>query len=101
MAMPEVDEPRAGALGASQGDGLTLACSELTPTLNRIAPTHPFLCDYKRVWEMDLSRGAYVELCDYFRQRDSQHTYEDEIFTLLGYIDNQHMAHRIKAKTSC
>lgn len=79
LAMPEVDETRAGALGASQGGGLTLACSELTPTLNRIAPMHPFLCDY-------------------FRQRDSQHTYGDEIFTLLGYIDNQHMAHRIKAK---
>lgn len=99
MAMPEVDAARVGALGGSQGGALTLACAELTPTLNRIAPIYPFLCDYKRVWEMDLARDAYAEIREFFRQRDPLHEREDEIFTLLGYIDNQHLAHRIKAKT--
>ena len=98
MAMPEVDETRVGALGGSQGGALTLACAELTPTLNRIAPTYPFLCDYKRVWEMDLAKDAYAELRDYFRHYDPLHAHEEEIFTLLGYIDNQHLAHRIKAE---
>lgn len=98
MAMPEVDETRVGALGGSQGGALTLACAELTPNLNRIAPTYPFLCDYQRVWEMDLAKDAYVELRDYFRRFDPLHEHENEIFTLLGYIDNQHLAHRIKAE---
>lgn len=99
MAMPEVDPTRVGALGGSQGGGLTLACAELTPTLNRIALMQAFLCDYQRVWEMDLAYEAYAELRDFFRQHDPQHAREKEIFTLLGYIDNQHLAHRIKAKT--
>jgi cephalosporin-C deacetylase len=98
MAMDCVDETRVGAYGGSQGGGLTLACAALTPTLNRAAPTYPFLCDYKRVWEMDLARDAYHELREYFRFADPLHEREDEIFTLLGYIDNQHLAHRIRAR---
>ena len=98
MAMPEVDETRVGAQGVSQGGGLTLACAALTPTLNRAAPTYPFLCDYQRVWEMDMDKDAYKELRDYFRKFDPLHEREEKIFTLLGYIDNQHIAHRIRAK---
>lgn len=99
MALPEVDATRVGACGGSQGGGLTLACAALTPTLNRCTPTYPFLCDYQRVWEMDLAKDAYEELREYFRKFDPCHEREEEVFTLLGYIDNQHLAHRIKAKT--
>ena len=98
MAMPEVDEKRVGAVGGSQGGALTLACAALTPNLNRAAPQYPFLCDYKRVWEMDLDKDAYKELREYFRHFDPCHEREDEIFTRLGYIDNQHIAHRIRAE---
>ena len=98
MAMPEVDATRVGAFGGSQGGALTLACAALTPSLNRACPTYPFLCDYKRVWEMDLALDAYVELREYFRRFDPRHEREDEIFTLLGYIDNQHIAHRTRAQ---
>ena len=62
MAMDDVEETRVGATGGSQGGGLTLACAALTPTLNRAAPMMPFLCDYRRVWEMDLDVAAYAEL---------------------------------------
>ena len=65
--MPEVDAARVGAMGGSQGGGLTLACAALTPTLKRAAATYPFLCDYQRVWEMDLAKDAYDELRTYFR----------------------------------
>lgn len=99
MALPQVDETKVGAFGGSQGGALTLACAALTPKLNRCAPTYPFLCDYQRVWEMDLAKDAYQELRDYFRRYDPLHAHEKEIFTLLGYIDNQHIAHRIQAKT--
>ncbi len=98
MAMDEVDETRVGATGGSQGGGLTLACAALTPELNRAAPMMPFLCDYRRVWEMDLDVAAYVELKEYFRHTDPRHEREKEIFTKLGYIDNQHLAHRIRAE---
>jgi len=98
MAMDEVDETRVGATGGSQGGGLTLACAALTPTLNRAAPMMPFLCDYRRVWEMDLAKDAYSELTEFFRHTDPRHEKEEFYFTKLGYIDNQHIAHRIRAK---
>src|SRR5262249_28879580 len=98
MAMPEEDPERAGATGGSQGGGLTLACAALEPRIKRAAPVFPFLCDYRRVWEMDLATNAYEELRIYFRAFDPRHEHEDETFTRLGYIDNQHLAHRIEAE---
>ncbi len=98
MDMEEVDETRVGAWGGSQGGALTLACTSLEPRINRAAPQFPFLCDYKRVWDMDLDDRAYKELRTFFRQKDPRHEREDEIFTKLGYIDLQFLAPRIKGK---
>lgn len=99
MEMPEVDPTRVAAKGGSQGGGLTLACAALEPRIARAAPTYPFLCDYRRVWEMDLAKDAYNELRTYFRFFDPQHEREDEILEKLGYIDQQHLAPRIRANT--
>jgi len=98
MEMPEVDATRVGATGGSQGGGLTLACAALEPRVKKAAPVFPFLCDYQRVWEMDLAVGAYEELKTYFRLFDPTHEREEEAFTRLGYIDNQHLAPRIRAE---
>ena len=98
MNMPEVDGARVGAMGGSQGGGLTLACSSLEPRICRAAPIFPFLCDYRRVWDLDLAQNAYQELQDFFRLFDPTHEREEEIFTKLGYIDVQHLTKRIRAK---
>ena len=98
MGLPEVDASRVGAAGGSQGGGLTLACAALEPRVKRAAPIYPFLCDYLRVWEMDLAVGAYAELKTHFKFFDPLHENENEIFARLGYIDNQHLANRIKAE---
>jgi len=98
MGLPEVDANRIGAMGGSQGGGLTLACVALEPRIRRAAPTFPFLSDYRRVWEMDLAKGAYEELQAYFRQFDPRHERETDIFYRLGYIDIQHLAPRIRAR---
>ncbi len=98
MSFPEVDEARVGAMGGSQGGALTLACAALEPGVKLAAPTFPFLCDYRRVWEMDLAKAAYEELQTYFRHFDPLHEREDEIFTRLGYIDCQFLAERIQAE---
>lgn len=95
---PEVDPHRMAATGASQGGGLTIACAALVPELVRAAPVFPFLCDYQRVWEMDLAVEAYEELTYYFKRFDPTHEHEKEIFTRLGYIDVQHLADRIGAR---
>lgn len=98
MSFPEVDATRVGAMGGSQGGGLTLACASLEPRIKRAVPVFPFLCDYRRVWEMDLAKDAYEELRTWFRQFDPLHQREQEIFNKLGYIDCQHLAPRIKAE---
>lgn len=97
-AFEEVDASRLGAMGGSQGGALTLACAALLPEVKLAAPCFPFLCDYQRVWEMDLAEGAYEELRTYFRRYDPLHAREREIFTKLGYIDIQHLAPRIRAR---
>ncbi|MCX6991697.1 MAG: acetylxylan esterase [Kiritimatiellaeota bacterium] len=98
MGLPEVDAGRVGAMGGSQGGGLTLACVALEPRIRRAAPMFPFLSDYKRVWEMDLAVSAYEELKTFFRLFDPRHEREAEIFCRLGYIDVQHLAPRIRAR---
>jgi len=98
MDMEEVDEKRVGAMGGSQGGALTLACAALEPRIKRAAPVFPFLCDYKRVWEMDLAKGPYEELATFFRQFDPRHEREEEVWRRLGYIDVQHLAGRIKGE---
>ncbi|MBR2354551.1 MAG: acetylxylan esterase [Clostridia bacterium] len=98
MDMDDVDETRVAAKGGSQGGALTIACAALEPRIALALPTYPYLSDYKRVWEMDLAKGAYEGLRYYFRHFDPRHEREEEIFTNLGYIDIQFLAPRIKAK---
>lgn len=98
MGFDEVDPERVGAFGGSQGGALTLACAALVPEIKRAAPVFPFLCDYQRVWEMDLAKDAYEEIRTYFRRYDARHERQREIFTKLGYIDVQHLAPRIRAR---
>lgn len=97
MNMDDVDESRVGAMGGSQGGALTLACAALEPRIKKAAPMFPFLCDYRRVWEIDQAKDAYAELKEFFRNHDPQHKREKELFTRLGYIDIQHLAPRIRA----
>ena len=99
MEMPEVDAARVGATGWSQGGALSLVCAALEPRLARVAPVYPFLCDYQRVWEMDLAKSAYEELQTWFRHFDPRHEREVEIFERLGYIDTQHFTDRIRGRT--
>jgi len=93
-----VDENRVGVTGGSQGGGLTLACAALEPRIKRVAPLFPFLCDYQRVWDIDLDVDAYAELRQYFRRFDPLHEREEATFTRLGYIDVQHLCPRIRGE---
>ncbi|MHA6531441.1 acetylxylan esterase [Paenibacillus sp. BAC0078] len=98
MSMPEVDPTRVGAYGCSQGGALTVACAALEPRISMAVPVYPFLSDYKRAWELDITTSAYEEINYYFRFFDPHHEREEEIFNRLGYIDIQNLASRIQAK---
>lgn len=98
MGLDYVDENRVATTGGSQGGGLALACAALVPSIRLCAASYPYMSDYKRVFEMDLNKGAYEGLRYYFRNFDPTHAREEEIFTKLGYIDIQFLAPRIRAK---
>ncbi len=98
MGLDYVDETRVGTLGGSQGGCLSVVCACLVPEIKRCAPCFPYLSDYKRVYNMDLNKGAYEGLRYYFRMFDPNHEREDEIFERLGYIDIQNLAKRMKAE---
>jgi cephalosporin-C deacetylase len=98
MEMPDVDASRVGAMGCSQGGALTVACAALEPRIKRAVPVYPFLSDYRRVWEMDEAKDAYLELQEYFRHSDPMHRLDQKVFEMLGYIDIQFLAPRIQAE---
>jgi len=99
MAMDFVDETKVGAMGGSQGGALTLACAALEPRVARMAPNFPFLCDFKRIWNIDLCSGAYDEFAKYLRTQDPRHEHIDKFFGTLAYIDLANLTPRIRAKT--
>ncbi|WP_379136134.1 acetylxylan esterase [Paenibacillus sp. sgz500958] len=98
MSMEGIDPERIGAIGFSQGGALTVACAALEPRIQIAIPAYPFLSDYKRAWEMDITASAYEELHYYFRLFDPHHLREGEIFNRLGYIDIQNLSDRIRSK---
>ena len=98
MELPDVDRKRVGAMGGSQGGALTVACAALEPRIRFAVPVYPFLSDYKRIWEMDQAKDAYMELQEYFRHSDPTHRFEEKVFETLGYIDIQFLAPRIRAE---
>lgn len=98
MGLEEVDANRVGTMGGSQGGGLALACAGLVPGIKRVSSMFPFLCDYQRVWEMDLAKDAYEEIRYFLRSFDPRHERVEALFTKLGYVDVQHLAPRVRAE---
>jgi cephalosporin-C deacetylase len=98
MDQPEVDPGEVSTMGWSQGGGLALACAALEPRIRKAVAAYPFLCDFRRVWEMDLDVGAYEELRAWFRWYDPRHLREEEFFHSLGYIDVANLASRIQSE---
>lgn len=91
----ETDESRMVTTGNSQGGALAIACAALTGWMRGTVAQHPFLSDYRRVWQMDMTVKAYSDLTEYFRRHDPRHEREDQVFEKLGYIDIQNLTPRI------
>lgn len=97
MGLDGVDPARVATTGPSQGGGLSLVCAALEPRVRLVASIYPFLCDYRRAYDLSLDTEPYSEIAQWFRKRDPRHLRETEIFTRLGYIDVQYLAPRIRA----
>jgi len=93
----ETDAARINTVGASQGGALALACAALVPEIKKTVAIYPFLCDFKRVYNMDLCQEAYVEFTEYFRRFDPRHEREAALFETVSYIDIQNLTPRIQS----
>ncbi|MDR1093656.1 MAG: acetylxylan esterase [Clostridiales bacterium] len=97
-SLPNADPDRIYATGGSQGGALTVACAALNgKDIKKAAPVHPFLCDYKRVWEMDLARNAYHDIYEHLRFYYPTYEKQAGFWERLGHIDLQFLAPRITA----
>ncbi len=96
--MPFANADKMCAYGGSQGGALTVACGALCANdIKAIAPSFPFLSDYKRIYEMDMIERAYEDIKQYIRAFLPEDGERDEFWKLLGYVDVQNLAKRIKA----
>lgn len=95
MSMNGVDSARVAVTGKSQGGALALAAAALVPSVKLCATLYPFLSDFRRVVQMDLSTGAYEGLYYYFKKCDPNHRQEEAFFERMGYIDIQNLTPKI------
>ena len=95
MEVPQVDADRVGATGASR-EAPDCSCSalDLGPLTPRCSSRIPSSVDYKRVWEMDPGKDAYLELREFFRFSGS-HAGLRQCRREVGYIDIQFLTDRI------
>lgn len=97
-SLSNVDIHKMYSFGASQGGALAIACGALNKDIAKVFSCYPFLCDYKRVFDMPSLMGAYGEINEYFKFSDPLHKRENEIFNTLSYIDLQNFAENMNCE---
>ncbi len=93
-AHPRINADRIAVTGGSQGGGITLAVSGLTPDVAAAMPDVPFLCHYHRAVQLTDS-DPYHEITRYCKiHRD----HVDTVFHTLAYFDGVNFAARAHAQ---
>jgi len=87
---PLVDGERVAVTGGSQGGGISLAVSALTPGLAAVMPDVPFLCDFRRATEV-APGDPYGEIVRYLKAHRDR---VDKVFGTLAYFDGAILARR-------
>lgn len=93
-----IDKEQMITFGEGQGGAIAAVVAALNSNIKRCAVLNPFLCDFKRVVEMNLDENFYEGIRYYFKWRDPLHETENEVFRKLGFIDVQNFAGMIKAE---
>ena len=91
-ARPEVDPERIGAVGGSQGGGLSLLVAGLDRRLRMAAANVPFLTDFPR--SMTMTGNPYRELVRYIESRPES---RERVMHTLSYFDVLNLAEKITA----
>jgi len=91
-SFPEIDSSEIAVSGGSQGGGIALAVSALSPKVSALMTDVPFLCHYRRATEIT-DTHPYVEISMYCKtHRDKV----DTVFRTLSYFDGVNFAAQAK-----
>lgn len=88
---PEVDAKRLGALGSSQGGGLSLLAAGFDRRVKAAAADFPFLSDWPE--SMKEARPPYADVRDYIAKHPDQRA---KVMTTVSYFDALNVADKIK-----
>jgi cephalosporin-C deacetylase len=90
-----IDRDRIATTGGSQGGGITIAVTALSPAVKVAMPDVPFLCHFRRATTIE-DTNPYNEIARYcLVHRDKV----DQVFNTLDYFDGVNFAARAKANT--
>jgi cephalosporin-C deacetylase len=91
---PEVAGEKMVITGGSQGGGIAIAVSGLCPDILAVMPEVPYLCHYRRVFQIS-DANPYQEIANFLRvHRDKV----SPVFHTLSYFDGVNFAVRAKAQ---
>ncbi len=96
QAQVEVDEDRIGAMGMSQGGGLSIWLGAWCPIVKAVVADMPFLSDIARTLSGSVYRYPLKEVSDYMA---SIPVGEARVMNTLQYFDTSHQATRCRVPT--
>lgn len=96
--LDNINKNRIITFGIGQGGAVALVTAALNENIKKSSLQNPFLCDFKRVWDIDLDIDSYEEIRYYFKWFDPLHIKEKEFFEKLGYIDAVNFASMVKCE---
>jgi cephalosporin-C deacetylase len=88
---PKVDQDRLYAEGGSQGGAITLVAASLDDRLDAIAPSVPFLSDYKDYFQIVEWPGNWI-----LEAAQQKGISEEDLYTTLSYFDVKNFTDRIQ-----
>jgi cephalosporin-C deacetylase len=91
FSLPQTDPERVVAQGESQGGALTLVAASLDHRLKAIAPSAPFLNDYKDYFALAEWPGNW-----YLEAAKENEIPEEELYTTLSYFDVKNFTDKIQ-----
>lgn len=96
QAQTEVDEDRIGAMGLSQGGGISIWLGAFCPIVKAVCADFPFLASIRQTLGNQIYRYPLKELSDYM---DSIPLGRERVFNTLTYYDTTHVATRCQVPT--
>ncbi len=96
QAQIEVDEDRIGAMGMSQGGGISIWLGAWCPIIKAVAADMPFLAAVKNTLMQQVYRYPLKELSDFIEQTPLG---EERVFNTVSYFDTMNQATQCKVPT--